>query len=251
MKKRMVLLCSMAMACVMSGCAGSVPDLTEDESEVISEYAAGILLKYDKNYAGRLLDTAEMEQAEELWQIREEEKEQGEKQQEQQQAEVEADAEQEQNVADAEVVDRSQETVTASSIEEYYEIDGFTFKYAGFELVSGYPESSDDTVYFSMDATEGNMLLVVKFDAENQSGTDQTLDMIEYETRFRIAVNGQSGQNALTTMLLNDLSNYKDTVPAGASVSLVSMIEVPEGTNVESLTMTLRGKEQPVTLQLQ
>ncbi len=39
----------------MSGCA-LVPsvELTEDEQSIIAEYAAGLLLKYDKNYSGSI-----------------------------------------------------------------------------------------------------------------------------------------------------------------------------------------------------
>ncbi|MCF0232482.1 MAG: hypothetical protein HUJ63_09520 [Enterococcus sp.] len=49
-----IMLC-VALSFVLGGC-GLVPsvELTEEEQKVISEYAAGLLLKYDKNYSGSI-----------------------------------------------------------------------------------------------------------------------------------------------------------------------------------------------------
>ena len=74
--------------------------------------------------------------------------------------------------------------------------------------------------------------------------------MLDYGAKFRIGVNGQQ-ENALSTMLLNDMESYHNTVPAGESVELVSIVEVPESLNVETLALTLRGGDKAVTLQLQ
>ena len=41
MKKAKVLLCGVAAALLMTGC-GDMPDLTQDETELISEYAVGV-----------------------------------------------------------------------------------------------------------------------------------------------------------------------------------------------------------------
>lgn len=54
MKKANVLLGGMAAALLMTGCA-TVPDLTQTETELISEYAVGVLLKYDKGHGRRLV----------------------------------------------------------------------------------------------------------------------------------------------------------------------------------------------------
>ena len=61
MKKAKVLLCGVAAALLMTGC-GDMPDLTQDETELISEYAVGVLLKYDTGHGRRLVDTSGYEE---------------------------------------------------------------------------------------------------------------------------------------------------------------------------------------------
>ena len=242
MKKRMALLCSVAVACMLSGCGASVPDLTDEESQIIADYAAGVLLNYDKNYAGRLMDMAEVQAAEAEIAQEEKTEEQNAEEKPAEPVPEEGTISEAGNGNDAQVVDRSQETVEvqeASTIEEYYGIEGFSFSYAGFELVKSYPEETDE-----------NTLLVVKFNVTNQSGAEKELNMLDYGAKFRIGVNGQQ-ENALSTMLLNDMESYHNTVPAGESVELVSIVEVPESLNVETLALTLRGGDKAVTLQLQ
>ena len=48
------LLCAMMLS--MTACGNEIPDLTEEESQRIGEYAAVTLLKYDANNRSRLVD---------------------------------------------------------------------------------------------------------------------------------------------------------------------------------------------------
>jgi uncharacterized protein YceK len=57
MKRTGIFLCSVAAAVLMTGC-GAMPDLTQEETDLISEYAVGVLLKYDANNSSRLVDTS-------------------------------------------------------------------------------------------------------------------------------------------------------------------------------------------------
>jgi len=66
MKKRYLKLSifTMAMMFVLSGCGSDFPDLTADEQQVIGEYAATLLMKYDANNRSRLMSREEVEAAE-------------------------------------------------------------------------------------------------------------------------------------------------------------------------------------------
>ena len=57
MKKVSVLVCGLMVALLTAGC-GEMPDLTQEETDLIAEYAAGILLKYDRDQVNRLVDTS-------------------------------------------------------------------------------------------------------------------------------------------------------------------------------------------------
>lgn len=124
MKKASILLCSMAAALLMTGCA-TVPDLTQSETELISEYAVGVLLKYDKGHGRKLVDTTGYEPEEE------------EPEQEPPVEEIPEEPEPEQEET-PEVVDVSQDEEetqpTASSVEQYYGIPNIMISYTGWEL---------------------------------------------------------------------------------------------------------------------
>ena len=241
MRKTCTFLCGIMAAALISGCGAQMPDLTQEETDLISEYAVGILLKYDKHHKSRLVDTATYDEvAEEIPEESEEE--------------ISAE-EPESPTSDTEMVDVSQDVepeAPPATIEEYYGIQGITFQYLGYDLTQSYPSSADnEALFFAMDATDGSQLLVLRFMASNVSSTDQTLNMLGSGARFRVSVNGETSQSVLTTMLLNDMQTYSDVLPAGNSVELVSIVEVPQGTSIATIDLILRGNDQNATMTLQ
>lgn len=241
MKKMNVLLCGAAAALLMTGC-GDMPDLTQEETELISEYAVGKLVKYGTLQGSRLLDPAEYEM------------EEGEEEPETEEpAEEEAEEEMEEST---EVVDVSQDEEETqpmiSSVEEYYGIPNILISYTGCEMTNTYPQGEEGEVpVFAMDASPGTQLLVLKFNAQNISGADQEMNMLGYGATFRVSVNGEASKGALATMLVNDMQTYDDVIPANSSVELVSIVEVPQGTNAGSIDFILRGNGEDGTLRLQ
>ena len=237
MRKAGTVLCGILVTALLSGCGAAMPDLTQEETDLISEYAVGILLKYDKYHSSRLVDTTVYDEVVE--EIPEEI------------PEVEPAS----PVNDTEVVDVSQDvepSAPPTTIEEYYGIQGITFQYLGYDLTQSYPSDvSGENLFFAMDATEGSQLLVLRFMATNVTSADQTLNMLSYGTKFRVSVNGGAGQSVLTTMLLDDMQTYNDVIPAGYSIELVSIVEVPQADSVETIDFILRGRDENVTIALQ
>lgn len=240
MKRTGIFLCGIAVSLLMTGC-GAMPDLTQEETELISEYAVGLLLKYDKNYKSRLVDTSvydmneAVETPEEL---------------------PEEPIPEEEPAETTEIVDVSQDEEemepAVSSVEEYYGIPNVVIQYTGYELTDSYPNMAEgDTLVFSMDATPGTQLLVLKFIALNTGNEDQVMDMLGCGARFRVSVNGEASDGALATMLLNDMQTYKDVIPAGSFAELVSIVEVPRDTSVNSIDFILRGNGENAALKLQ
>lgn len=244
MKKVSVFSGIIAAALLMTGC-GVMPNLTQDETELISEYAVGVLLKYDTAHGRRLVDTSGYELV--IEEPEEEEPVEEPIQEEQSEPEIEAPVE---------VVDVSQDEEetepTVSSVEQYYGIPNIMITYQGCEMADSYPPAGEgETLFFSMDATQGKQLLVLKFSAQNLTGEDQTMNMLGYGATFRVSVNGEPSKGALATMLVNDMQTYNSVIPASSSVDLVSIVEVPQGTNPVTIDFILRGGETDGTLRLQ
>lgn len=241
MKKISIILCGIGIACALTGCGKKMPELTEEENQMIAEYAVGVLLKYDKDYNNRLVDTSAYEMNEE-----EDIPEQTEEMAEEEQIKTDP-------VEETEVIDVSQDEETIfSTIEAYYGIPDVTFQYTGYELTDSYPSAAEgEDLFFAMDATAGTELLVLKFTAINISSGDVTLNMIEHGARVRVSVNGEPAKGALATMLLNDLQTYDDVIPAGSSVELVSIVEVQQGTDINSIALILRGNGENTMMTLE
>ena len=242
MKKVSVLLKIMAAALLMTGC-GAMPNLTQDETELISEYAVGVLLKYDTAHGRRLVDTSGYELVTEEPAPEEP-------------VEEPIQEEPEPEIEEPVVVDVSQDEEetqpTASSVEQYYGIPNIMINYQGCETADSYPPAGEgDTLFFSMDATQGQQLLVLKFIAQNLTEEDQTMNMLGYGATFRVSVNGEPSKGALATMLVNDMQTYNSVIPASSSVELVSIVEVPQGTTPGTIDFILRGGDSDGTLHLQ
>lgn len=242
MKKLRILLCGLGVSFILSGCSGDMPELTEEENEIITEYAVGLLLKYDKYYNSRLVDLSAYEEQQDIEQSEPEESNIPEEPMPEDNDEL--------SQSNPEVVDASEQ---ASTIEEFYGIEGFSFQYTGCDLKSEYPDMAEDSAdaYFAVQATPGTQLLILKFQVNNYSGTDRELDMLSYGLRTRVAVNGESSKSTLSTMLLNDLRTYKGVVGENGSTELVAIIEVPEGTYIESLSLILRSDSDSAEFALQ
>lgn len=225
----------------VSGCSNEIPELNENDQEAVVEYAADIVKKYDKRHVGRLKEVTQEETAAEKETAAESE-----------QAAPSPEASSLQPDPDVEIIDPfgGSGVPAEVSLENFLQMDGVTFTYTGYETLQSYPPAGDG-VYFSMNATPGTTLLVLKFTANNQAGEDRELDMLGTGVRFRVTVNEET-KNALSTMLLNDLATYKGTLEAGGSTELVVVREIPEeqAASIDGLSVIAKSEDTTATISL-
>lgn len=224
-------------AAITAGCGNEIPELNEQQQELVVEYAASQLLKYDANHEEKLVELTLEEEA-----VPEEGGEEA-------AMEEEVNTEEEiQDVPDTEdvpVIDNTQEQQYENvSIEEFLNLSSVRMTYTGYETSSVYPEQGEE-FYFVMNATEGNELLILKFLAENLSGTEMPLDISQSGTRFKISLNGQE-KNALTTMLVNDLAYFQGTLSPAEGTELVLICEIPreEVSGIASLGVIMKNGDR-------
>lgn len=241
MKKSMISLAVATAMISLVGCGNQIPDMTQEQQALVVEYAAGEVLKYDKNYRSKL--NVEVLSEPEALDAQEGAPEQA------------PEPEQEQPVqgAQQEPIAAAQEVPVIekqATIEELLGLPDVTFTYTGYELCDTYPMDQSEEAYFYMSATEGKKLLVLKFQAKNNSEAEFTLNMEQTKSHFKIDVNG-SRENALTTMLLNDMAYYEGTLGAGEETELVLVCEVPSDLQVETLGLEVKNVENAATISLQ
>ncbi len=252
MKRRKSLLFVILTTLVLTftGCADSFPELTEAEGEAVGEYAARLLLKYDANNRSRLVDFSEVEARDrKLAEKRRKELEKLEAAQSQEEKEESGMD----PVEDTPIVDNSQSVgptiPVAGSLEEFFGLpEGVLLVYNGCEV-----QQSIESDIFTLDATAGKKLLLLKFGVHNQSGADVVVDMLSQNAQIRVSVNDTYTVSPLRTMLLEDLATYKDTVSAGGSMDTLLVVEINEETAnaITAISLSLKNDLKTYTISLQ
>ena len=243
MKRRKMLLASLLclLAASFSGCGDAIPELTESEEQAITDYAVDLVLKYDANYQSRLVELTEEDIAET----------------EEAPVPVETPVP-EQNVGMRPVEDIPEvqvgETVVSNlSVEEVLGWSGVCeLKFEEFQISDSVETSSAQQGYVSVEASEGNKLLVAKFSLDNISAEEQHINMIANNASFSLNVGNGSAKKCQLTLLENDLSTYFGDIPANDSVDVVLIIEMAEDLlkDVASLELNVENEEKIATISL-
>lgn len=257
MRHRILLLLVCSLLCFgITGCGNQIADLTDEQSEQVSEYAAAVLLAYDSEHHSRLLNDEQIAEAEKLEAIQ--------KEREEAIAEIAKSYTDEKNKTDSKKDKEEQGTKGEETFEEpvvladFLQLKGLDIKYDGASLEDSYPasqavEADDTNAFFSMRASSGNKLLVVKFKITNVTGEDQTLDILSKKVRFSLGSDKLEKKNTLVTMLEDDFSTYNGVVPAGGTIYNVLITEIGEqqGTDIGNLKLYVKYNEDNATINLQ
>lgn len=237
MKKRGVAIACLA-ALLLSGCGDVMPNLTEEENNVIGEYAAIQLLRYDVSTRSRLVDPDLLQDEPEPVQPVEP------------QNPPEEENPPESQMPETPVKDNTAAAVTESP-ESLLELpEGMSLIYTGYETDSVYQE--DGNSYFVLEAAEGKELLILHFSLQNAADVPRTVDLFGNSTVYRVTVNGDYTRAALMTMLSNDLVTYSGTVPAAGAADVVLVVEVESGImeSAESIILNMKKDSRTCVMQL-
>lgn len=209
-----ISLVMVIIAGCMSGCAKK-PDLTEEEQNLVAEYAAQLVLKHDKNYNGKLkeIDTEEV-----------------------------TSNNKETTVFNEKNDNRNTGTISDGNIDSKSFSDAFGFgaltvNYTGYQVLDTYPQTSD--VAFVLKSTGDTRLLILKFNVSNQSDNAVDVPMMSFDTSIKSIINGNDNYSALVTLLMDGLNTFSGTVAAGESKELVLAFQTPynDENSIDSLQL--------------
>ena len=252
MRKINLSLGMIALAVMLTGCGATIPELTTEQEELICEYAAGLMLKYDKKYSGRLLndETLAIEEAKES-DARAKEKAYRDAREKAGQNKKEEPEENTDSASDSGSVNTGIMDDTVSDIASFYGIEGVNISYTGYSICDSYPENGED-MFFAMDATEGHKLLILKFDVSNLSADTVRFDMFYRNPGFGLSVNGGDRISQQYTLLLDDMAAYNGDIDAGVTEQMILAYEIKEDvSNIDSLVLSLKGDDKKGSMVLQ
>lgn len=239
--KPFIILLAGTLIVNLSGCGNTIPSLSEEQEALVVEYASTAVLKHDANYQGKLVDLSTLKNEEET---PVEETMQAPAEEADIPKEPEQMQEPQQDVFSAEQA----EAEIQADAEQILGLQDVSLTYSGYEVDEFYPKNGNE-IYFVMNATPGNNLLVVKFTLRNLLNEEQDIQIQPGTVRVKIIMNGEE-ENALTTMLLNDLATYQGTLGPNEETELVVVGEYPveDLQSIDSLSVKLKNESCEVVL---
>lgn len=209
--KVQIMAAALISMLLLGGC-GDVPyQLTEREENIIVDYSAHIVTKYN------------IYQKEGLVYVNMEEQEPQNTQEETPPAEISQQEDMTQASGGAGTAPEPAD-VQQATLGELFGQEGISVTYTGVQLNSSYAEDT----YYDVSADAGKVYLIMGIDITNMTGNDVYIDNLAASPRFKVTVNDTISEVSAMTVLTDDFSAYQDTVQAGSSKSAVLLFTIPD-----------------------
>lgn len=266
MKKILFFCCIVILSLFAFGCTKAI-ELTEEENQLIAEYAAEILLKYDRNIKQKYNDDS----ASKIEPSDDEDKdestvteESGTEKQDTESTDTEEitseSGENESDNGNANEPDTgSDDSVIVSSDEDknfniavFADVDNVSIKYANYMILDYYPSYDSEGVYIEVTPPSGYKLLVLKFNIENLTNEDQYINLYSKNLDYRIIANNKSAKQMLT-ILMDDLYTYQGDIESSSFQEAVLLFQVSESVanNIDDLKLGVKKGDAEKIIQLQ
>ena len=242
MKKRILLAVLSLMLCLLAGCLEATP-LNEEEMDVVAEYAASLLLKYDRHYDTPLYYAEDREvrlsptptptpkpknPTATPTPVADNKNPSGSGPQE----EVSATT----TPTPAPLYNQEE---TTNQLTGLMAVEDITVSCTGCELM----DSVVSNDYFSLQAKEGSQYAVVSFLLQNNSDRDVVFDASGRGLEYSMDVNIDTIFRASLSLLENDLQYMEIQVPASGSAEAVLVFEISD-TEIKTLHLIIQDKEE-------
>lgn len=216
MKRIKTIFFILTAACMMTGCSSSKKiELTKEQNDMVAEYIAGALLRYDMRYEEELIYTSEGLEEEtepvlspqpEMTQTPETEK------------------------VPEQPAGKDAEQVTYSSLDDIFSQEGITISYKESNFYDSYPKES--TGYFVIEPKASHKLLVIELKMKNGSSKEKKIDLSAAGITYDLTL-GEKSYKPLLTALPNDLRYLDASIEAGKAKNAVIVFEVEKEAKLE------------------
>lgn len=245
MKKRILLVGLSMMLCMLAGCLEATP-LNDAEMDAVAEYAASLLLKYDKHYSTPLYYAEEREvrltptptptpkaknPTATPTPVAENNHQSGSGSQEVASATATP-------VPTPTPVPLYSQAETTNQLTELLAVESITVSCDGCELM----ESVVSNDYFSLQAKEGRQYAVVYFTLTNNSNSDIVFDASGKGLEYSIDVNTKDKSRVSLSLLENDLQYMEIPVPASGTAPAMLVFEIAD-TEINTLHLIIEDRE--------
>lgn len=230
MFKKVLWISILTVFCIgLSGCT-QVTDLSEDETKLIAEYAADLLLSHDRGYDDRLQEgETELEESMDTEKTSD--------------TTVTTETSETENTDTTTQAEENQSAVTEGSMDDIAQIagvSGVSIRYRDYEVVKQYPASGDGENIVQIDAPDTYELLVLHFTIDATQDQPAEVSLIDDNMEYELVCNGSLAANPMLTILTNDLATLETTVSPGQETEAVLVFQISDTVAQQLDTMELR-----------
>lgn len=232
-KKIFLILSAMLSVTFLTACESL--DYTEEQEDIIANYAANVVLKHDVKYKYKYI--TDLEETETTTNN-------------QMSGQYEPPAG-DGNQSGQESGNTGQ---IVESIAQAFGIPaGIQADFVDYSVVSSYPSGNSENNVFVMKAVENSNLLVVKFRLTNQTAQDIPVNLMASGKKYKGILNENKKYNAQLTLLLDALNTYEGVISAGEGKELVLVFQtqLDSKEDVKSLSVSVaddNGQEKTIKL---
>lgn len=225
-------------ACLLMGCSSGI-ELTDEENNMVAEYMAGTLLKYDHYYEEKLIINEEEETddtknvtvntATDVSSNEEDKKVQNTSNNE---------------TKNAEKKEKSESNV---SLADVFAGKDYTITYKNNTLSTFYPENN--SVYV-IEASKGKKLAVISMAVKNVSKKTKTVDLSKEGIAYSLEAGGKTYNEPMITVIPSNVQFFNETIQPLKTKEAILIFEVDSKTNLKgsSLSVNMNGKTAKITL---
>ena len=258
--KRLLVLCSMVVLSLFAvGCTKTI-ELTEEENHLIAEYAAELLLKYDRNIDLKYYyDEVTTEEPTTEAPVTEEPSTEEVTTEE---STTEA-ATEEPTTEEVPTDSDATETITVEKIDEVVDsdfniasmssIENLAITYSYYMILDRYPSYDQEGMYIEIEAPAGYKLLVLKFNVENTTNQAQYVDLYSEDLNYNIIINNNRSAKQMLTILIDDLYTYQANMEGSMLEETVLLFQISDSIaeSIEDLKLKVISGNEEKIIQLQ
>lgn len=223
-----------AAAMLLGGCGEAPYALTESEQDIIVNYAAHVVTKFNTEQEQGLgyvnMDTVVEEEPVTA-----------------EQEDTEAPVSDGGAAVLPEGAAAGEQAAQTASLNDIFGTESVSVAYEGASLRADYVENS----YYAVDADSGKTFLVLTFSLTNNGTEDAEFDNLAKMPSFEVTTADGVKASSELSVLLEDFSAYQGTIPAGETQKAVLLFQIPDtATEVPefSLSVTMGGTSYQIAL---
>ena len=213
MKKKISLpVMAVSAILLLGGCGTQMYDLSEDEENLVVQYSAHILAKYN------------IEQKDGMTAASSEETQETQKQDSQMPESQNTQSADNNMASDDTGETQTQGMETMPNAEAIGHASGLTVSYKGYRVQNIYQEGD----YFAVTPEDGNKLVVMKFEIKNKGKKKVRLDTEKLGITFYACFDGKNRIKETASLGTRSLSSYGETIRGGKKKTAVLLFQIPK-----------------------